>query len=176
MKLIVVKGTDIEKNPELSIKLMKERQAGNMVLLLSDYCRTKTVELYYRHANMFVVDRGMFAFSGCHSLYHKSLSNEELNWLKEILVDTDCAIYDEVENACGGALKLFENGKWKERPYLLMVDHPSPVVCHSLENTYDIEEAGNQKYALFPKGCDYEAGIAACAEEAGIGKGDIILW
>ena len=176
MKLIVVKGEELDMHPDMALKLMKERQSGNMVVLLSEYCRTKTVEKYYRHANMFVVDGGMFAFSGCHTLYHKPLSADVLNDLEMLLHDTNCAIYDEVENACGGALKLLENGKWKERPYLLMVEHPTEEVYEKLREKFSLVDAGNGMSALFPKGGSYEAGIAACAQEAGVRKDDIILW
>lgn len=176
MKLIVVKGEELDHHPDIALKLMKERQSGNMVVLLSEYCRTKTVEKYYRHANMFVVDGGMFAFSGCHTLYHKPLAKEEINMLKACLGDMECAIYEEVENACGGALKLFEIGKWKERPYLLLVKKPSETVCQALLERFDMKAAGEDRFALFPKGITYEVGIAACAKEAGVRKEDIILW
>lgn len=176
MKLIVVSGSEIDKSPLLSVRLLKERQAGNLVVLLSNYCRAKTVELYYRHANMFVADHGMFAFSGCHCLYHQPLSSKELEDLKNVLGNTNCAVYDEVENACGGALRLYEKGKWKERPYLLMAEKPDDDIYRKLSKKFDLLDVGDDRLAMFPKWSNYEAGIEACAKEAGIGKDDIILW
>lgn len=176
MKLIVVQDSKLDENPGVAMQLMKQRQAGNLVVLLSSFCRTKTVELYYRHANMFVVDRGMFAFSGCHTLYHQALQEADVAWLKDVLKDVPCAIYDEVENACGGAMKLFEQGKWKERPYLMIVEQPGDEVCCLFKERFDVLDVQDGRIALFPKGINYAEGIAACAEEAGVGKEDIILW
>ncbi len=108
MKLYVCEAQYALKN---EMKLMKLRTKGNMVCIYSPYNRQFMSRNYYRLANVFIADRGLFAYSGCHVLNEKK--PEALEKVTGILNEQDVSYSFALEDdqACGGQIPYASNGK-----------------------------------------------------------------
>lgn len=163
-----------------TVKLMTFRKQGGMVVLMSDLCRTAVVRKYYAFANMFAADGGMFAFSGCHTLYHAPLSEEEIRFLKDALSGISFHMAREYENACGGAEILAESGEWKNTPYL-MAFRPEgkddlSLLSDRLSGRFRICSGGQGLYYLLRMEQDFSEALRACAQTAGVSADEVIRW
>lgn len=157
--------------------LQKFRKSGNMVLLMTDFCRTETVRRFYPYANMFAADGGMFAFSGCRTLYDAPLKNEEITLLQTALAEEEYCIRREYANACGGSAVLLERGEKRDSRYLMSVFDAAErkeLLEEKLGNVFTVHEDGNHLYLL--RRGSYMPAAEACASGAGIAKEDVVLW
>lgn len=165
---------------EETARLMAFRRQGGMVVLMSDLCRTAIVRKYYAFANMFAADGGMFAFSGCHTLYHAPLSEEEICLLKEALAGMPFRLAREYENACGGAETLAETGIWKEAPYLMAFradgEQELCLAAERLAGRFRICSGEQGLHYLLRSDQDYSGALRACAQAAGKAFDEVIKW
>lgn len=160
---------------ETAAEMMRQRRNGDMVLLCSAYCRTVLMQKYYAYANCFIADGGMFAFSGCHSLYHDFYSEEEISFLLSAVRNSGgkCAFYEETDQACGGYIIV--HGPKEPHSYALNVSGADQVRLRAeLNGRFDVYEGKDGMYVLRHQ-MSYERALQAVVRYLNLTDSDVIV-
>ncbi len=132
------------------MEMMRHRNQGDMVLLVSDFSREVLMQKYYAYANVFLADGGLFGFGGCHCLFSDQ-SEEKLYQLKNILDDQKLSycLRVEDESACGGKVTYACNDtSFVKDEYVLVCQKPdTEFVRKAVSGLYEVKK--KEDYCIF---------------------------